>query len=168
MPGLARDKYDCLELYYPRKKLRGNEIRKWDSIPVGTRVSFVDEDREQEFEKFLEIGKDGNTVQDLAGNLYADPTTIYFFPDGLIRTGAEMKKSSSLRKLLKNPPKGTRLLVGYIYGGYVQKGRSATRIAGRKWNYPSTFYRMPDGRILNGDNVEKKSIPSGTLIFIMK
>ena len=168
---IARDKYDAPSTIYTYpngKKLRGNEIRKWDSIPVGTRVSFVDEDREQEFEKFLEIGKDGNTVQDLAGNLYADPTTIYIFPDGLIRTGAEMKKSSSLRKLLKNPPKGTRLLVGYIYGGYVQKGRSATRIAGRKWNYPSTFYRMPDGRFLNGDEVEKESIPSGTLVFIMK
>jgi len=168
---IAREKYDAPSTIYTYpngQKLRGNEIRKWDSIPVGTRVSLAEEDCEQEFEKFLEVGKDGNTVQDLAGNLYADPTTIYFFPDGLIRTGAEMKKSSSLRKLLKNPPKGTRLLVGYIYGGYVQKGRSAIRIAGRKWNYPSTFYRMPDGRILNGDDVEKKSIPSGTLIFIMK
>jgi hypothetical protein len=104
--------------------LRGNEIREWESIPAGTRVLFLDGDqeREQEFEGFLEIGKDGNTVRDLAGDLYADATTIYFFPDGLIRTGAELSRTASLRRLLNAPPKGTRVLVGYVYGGYVQPG----------------------------------------------
>jgi len=168
---IARDKYnDSSTIYtYPNgKKLRGDEIREWDTMPAGTCVSFLDEEREQEFEGFLEIGKDGDRVRDLAGDLYADATTIYFFPDGLIRTGAEMKRSASLRKLLNNPPKGTRLLVGYIYGGYVQKRRSVSRIAGKKWNYPSTFYRLPSGRILSGDEIERKSIPVGTLVFVLK
>ncbi len=168
---IARDKYDdssTLYIYPNGTRLRGNEIREWNNMPVGTRVLFLDEEREQEFEGFLEIGKDGNSVQDLAGNLYADATTIYFFPSGLIRTGAEMKKSASLRKLLKAPPKGTRVLVGYLYGGYVQKGRPASRIAGKKWKYPSTFYRLPNGRILSGDEIEDKSIPLNTLIFMMK
>ncbi|MBN1365783.1 MAG: N-acetylmuramoyl-L-alanine amidase [Syntrophaceae bacterium] len=169
--SIARDKYNnasTIYLYPDGRRLRGNEIREWNNIPVGTRVSFMDEEREQEFEGFLEIGKDGKSVRELAGDLYDDATTIYFFPDGLIRTGAKMKKSASLRKLLNNPPNGTRLLVGYIYGGYVQKRRPISRIAGRRWNYPSTFYRLPNGRLLSGDEVEKKSIPVGTLVFIMK
>lgn len=168
---IARDKYnDPSTIYtYPNgKKLRGDEISEWDNIPAGTRVAFLDEEREQEFEGFLEIGKDGKNVHVLAGDLYADATTIYFFPDGLIRTGSDLQRSASLRKLLNNPPNGTRLLVGYIYGGYVQKGRSISRIAGKRWNYPSTFYRLPNGRILSGDEIEKKSIPVGTLVFVLK
>jgi hypothetical protein len=170
---IAREKYDdpaTLYVYPDGRRLRGNEIREWESMPAGTRVLFLDGDqeREQEFEGFLEIGKDGNTVHDLAGDLYGDANTIYFFPDGLIRTGAELHRTASLRRLLDAPPKGTRLLVGYVYGGYVQPERSASRIAGKKWNYPSTFYRLPDGRILSGDEVDDKSIPGRTLVFMLR
>jgi N-acetylmuramoyl-L-alanine amidase len=170
---IAREKYDdpgTIYLYPDGRRFRGTEIRDWDNIPAGTTVLFLEEghEREQEFEGFLEIGKDGNTVRDLAGDLYADATTIYFFPDGLIRTGAELKGTASMRRLLNAPPKGTRVLVGYIYGGYVQKGRAASRIAGKKWNYPSTFYRLPDGRILSGDEIDDRVIPARTLIFTLK
>jgi N-acetylmuramoyl-L-alanine amidase len=170
---IAREKYDdpaTVYVYPDGTRFRGNEIREWDNIPAGTAVLFLDGDqeREQEFEGFLEIGKDGNTVRELAGDLYADAATIYFFPDGLIRTGAELNGAASMRRLLNAPPKGTRALVGYIYGGYVQKGRAASRIAGNKWNYPSTFYRLPDGRILSGDEIDDKIIPARTLIFMLK
>jgi hypothetical protein len=60
------------------------------------------------------------------------------------------------------------VLVGYIYGGHIRAGRTASRIAGRKWNYPSTFYRLPNGRILSGDEVDDKSIPARTLIFMLR
>ena len=170
---IAREKYnDMMTLYvYPDgTRVRGNEIREWNTIPAGTRVQFIDEDRarEQEFEGFSEIGTDGDKPYDLAGDLYADATTIYFFPSGLIRTGSELKRTVSLRTLLDNAPDGTRVLVGYIYGGYVRTGRAPSQIAGNKWNYPSTFYRLPDGRILSGDEINDESIPAQTLIFIMK
>lgn len=170
---IARERYDdpaTVYVYPDGRRLRGNEIREWESIPAGTRVLFLKggREREQEFEGFLEIGKDGTAVQDLAGDLYADATTIYFFPDGLIRTGAELSRTPSLRRRLNSPPDGTRVLVGYVYGGYVQPGRPASRIAGRKWNYPSTFYRLPDGRILNGDEIDDKAIPAWTLVFMLR
>ncbi len=170
---IAREKYDApgtVYVYPDGKRLRGNEIREWGSIPEGTRVLFMDgvQEREQEFEGFLEIGKDGSAAHDLAGDLYAAATTIYFFPDGLIRTGAELNRTASLRRLLNSPPKGTRILLGYVYGGYVQKERSASRIAGKKWKYPSTFYRLPDGRILSGDEMDDKAIPVRTLIFMLR
>ena len=57
------------------------------------------------------------------------------------------------------------MLVGYVYGGYVQSSRPPSSIAGIKWNYPSTFYRFPDGRIVSGDEIDRSAIPARTLIF---
>jgi N-acetylmuramoyl-L-alanine amidase len=171
--SIARDRYDdpaTVYVYPDGRRFRGNEIRQWDNIPAGTRVLFVEaeQEREQEFEGFLEIGRDGLTAQAVAGELYADATTIYFFPDGLIRTGAELSRTPAFRRLFSSPPKGTRVLVGYVYCGYVQPNRPPSRIAGRRWNYPSTFYRLPDGRILSGDEIDDRTIPLRTLVFMLR
>ena len=166
--SIARERYNhpgTVYVFPDGRKLRGDQIREWSKIPVGTEVLLSDGEPEQEFEGFLEIGKDGTTVRGLAGDAFADSTTIYFLPNGYIRTGAELARSPGLKKYLDAPPKGTRILVGYVYGGYVRARRSAYYIARTKWNYPSTFYRFPDGRILSGDEVDENSIPSRTLIF---
>ncbi len=166
--NIARDRYNWSDTTYilPNgSRLRGDEVTDWNKIPAGTRVLLSTEDPEQGFEGFLEIGKDGDTVRELAGDASASSSTIYFFPDGLIRTGAELAASASLKRLLADPPKGTRLLVGYTYGGCVQARRPAYTVVGARWNYPSTFYRLPDGRILSGDGIEEKSIPPKTLVF---
>ncbi|MFO7732353.1 MAG: peptidoglycan recognition family protein [Candidatus Aminicenantes bacterium] len=169
---IARDKYDdpaTIYIFPNGTRLKGNEVRDWDRIPAGTRVEFEEgAEREQDFEGFQEIGKDGRTLRDIAGDLAAEATTIYFFPSGLVRTGAELARTPSLKRLLQASPAGTRVLVGYIYGGHVRAGRPASRIAGRKWNYPSTFYRLPNGRILSGDEVDDKAIPARTLIFMLR
>jgi len=166
--SIAREAYDhptTVYVFPDGTRTRGDEIADWDRIPAGTTVHLSEEEPEQEFEGFLEIGKDGDTIPDLAGDAAREATTIYFFPSGLIRTGAELAADASLRKMLAAPPKGTRLLVGYVYGGYVRARRSAYAIARSKWNYPSTFYRLPTGRILSGDEVDEASIPFRTLVF---
>jgi hypothetical protein len=83
----------------------------------------------------------------------------------LIRTGRELERRSSTRSLLEKPPAGTRILVGYVYGGYVKSRRPPAAIAGTKWNYPSTYYRFPDGTIASGDQVDASAIPGGSLVF---
>jgi N-acetylmuramoyl-L-alanine amidase len=166
--NIARERYNEPSTIYvlpDGKRLRGDQIQNWAQIPTGTQVLLGENEESQPFEGFIEIGKDGDTPQAIAGTDYASKTTIYFFPDGLVRTGAELKKRRSWRELLKKPPKGTRLLVGYIYGGHVKTRRSPKSIAGEKWNYPSTYYRYPDGTILSGDDVDLKDIPAGTLVF---
>jgi N-acetylmuramoyl-L-alanine amidase len=166
--SIARDRYDHPDTTYVLPngdRLRGDQVEDWSRIPAGARVLLSEEEPEQRFEGFLEIGKDGASARDLAGDAFAESTTIYFFPNGLVRTGAELSGDASLRKMIVDPPKGTRLLVGYTYGGYVGARRSAYYVVGRKWNYPSTFYRLPDGSILSGDGIDEKSIPSRTLIF---
>lgn len=166
--SIARERYnrpDTLYIFPNGDRVSGDRIVDWNRIPAGTHVQFSGEEREETFEGFMEIGKDGDTVRQLAGEAWADGSTIYFFPDGLIRTGSELVRNAAGRALLDSPPRGTRVLVGYTYGGYVMTRRPPVRIAGRKWNYPSTFYRLPDGRILSGDEIDDKAIPARTLVF---
>lgn len=166
--SIARERYNQSSTIYvlpDGRRLPGDKIEDWARIPTGTLVVLNDVEEDQPFEGFLEIGKDGDTARAVAGKAYTGGTTIYFFPDGLIRTGAELKKRRSTRALLNKAPKGTRVLVGYIYGGHIKTRRPASSIAGEKWNYPSTFYRFSDGRILNGDEIAITDIPAGTLVF---
>jgi len=145
-------------------RVTGDQIEDWSQIPANTRV-IMDEADTQSFEGFLEVGRDGDTATEVAGNASTSDTTIYFFPDGLIRTGEELNRRRSTQKLLDHPPKKTKVLIGYVYGGYVKSKRPASGIAGVKWNYPSTFYRYPDGSIYNGDTINDREIPGGTLVF---
>ncbi len=166
---IARDRYDQPDTTYlfPNgKQLRGDQVRDWNMIPEGTRVQTAEgePESEQTIVGFREIGRDGDDARAVAGEAYNRDTTIYFFPDGLVRTGRELNKKS-LRALLEHPPQGTRVLVGYVYGGFVKSSRPASTIAGIQWNYPSTYYRFPDGRIVSGDEIDDAAIPVHTLIF---
>jgi N-acetylmuramoyl-L-alanine amidase len=165
---VARERYNHPSTVYvfPNgNRLTGSQIEDWEHIPAKTRVILNEGEDTQPFEGFLEIGKDGNTSKEIAGTSNTRSTTIYFFPDGLIRTGAELNSRRSTQKLLSNPPKETKVLIGYVYGGYVKSSRPPSSIAGVKWNYPSTYYRYPDGSIVSGDDIKDKEIPAGTLVF---
>jgi len=165
---IAREQYnDPKTLYvFPNgQHYRGDEIKDWGNLPPGTRVEVFPEENVQGFEGFLEVGKDGKDARDLAGEEYQKATTIYFFPSGLIRTGSDLKRRASTQPLLESPPAGTRILVGYVYGGHVRTRRPALTIAGAKWNYPSTFYRFPNGTIVSGDEIDDSAIPADTLVF---
>ncbi len=167
---IAREQYASPSTTYvfpDGRRLRGNQISDWSRIPEGTRVLVAEGDaqEEQPMEGFREIGVDGDTARALAGDAFDQATTIYFFPDGLIRTGSELSSGRSTRTLLDRLPCGTRVLVGYVYGGYVKTRRLPSSIAGIMWNYPSTFYRFPDGRIVSGDGIHDAAIPPRTLIF---
>ncbi len=167
---IARESYNhpsTVYIFPNGKRMTGDQIKDWAHIPVNTRV-IVQEEGPEQFEGFLEVGKDGDTAEEVAGTASTSSTTIYFFPDGFIRTGAELKRRRSYQKLLNDPPEGTMVLIGYVYGGRVKGKRPPTSIAGVKWNYPSTYYRYPDGRILNGDNINDKEIPANTLVFFQQ
>ncbi len=165
---IAREKYDSSDTRYifPNgRQVQGDEIEDWGSLPVGTQVLVEQEsEAESDFEGFIDVERP-TAARALAGESFQDSTTIYFLPNGMVRTGREMASKGWTRRLLQSLPKGTRILVGYVYGGHVKGRRFPERIAGAKWNYPSTFYRLPDGRIVSGDDVDAKAIPSRTLIF---
>lgn len=160
---IARDKYRQAGTRYifpDGTEKRGNEISDWTKMPKGTRVVMSEAEHENAQELVKEIGKDGNTAWDLAGEEYNTETTIYLFADGRVRTGAQLEK-----KDMDSLAKGTRVLVGYTYGGRVTPKRSAFDICGKKWNFPSTFYRLTDGTIKPGDTITERSIPRDATVF---
>ncbi len=164
---IARDLYDSADTRYvfpDGQSLSGAEISDWSRIPLGTKVEMAKAEEDLGFEGFYTVKKE-EPARSVAGDGFADKNTIYILPSGMVRTGYEMNKVASTRKLLENLPEGTRVLTGYVYGGHVKKNRSASWIAGRKWNYPSTFYYLPGGRIMSGEEIDDSSIPLDTLVL---
>jgi len=139
---------------------RGNEIKDWKRMPVGTKVVFSGEHQDDEAETILEIGVDGDTAMDIAGEEYNKKTTVYFFPDGHVIQGDEMAES-----VFAVLPQKTRILVGYKYGGKVTAKKSAFDICGKAWNFPSTYYRLPDSSVIPGNRLNEGQIPKNTIVF---
>src|SRR3989344_271990 len=119
------------------------------------------------------ISKDGNTAWEIAGEEYGSETTIYLFPNGLVRSGKEIleemrKPASDKSKLnldINHLPKNTSIFVGYIYGGIVTSDRSVVQIAGKQWNYPSTYYIIPKIGFKSGDGIDPNRIPEKTIVL---
>ena len=163
---IARDKYKSSETGYifpDGTRCSGDQITNWRTMPTGTRVVLSDTQSENEAEGLLVIGKDGSSAVAIAGSELCAESTLYLMNDGRVRQGSEL--SNAVAKAL---PKGTRMLVGYVHGGYATAKRSAFDICGLKWNLESTFYRFSDGRIVAGNQLSQNAIPPRTMVFFQK
>lgn len=166
---IAREEHDNERTMYTfpnGTSFRGNQIQNWSAIPEGTKVELgkaVAIETEAEELPIKEIGKDGNTAFQIARDRYASDTTIYFLKDGRVFTGKELNAANA--NSLNLLPRGTKMLVGFVNGGKVSLNRSAFSITGKLWNSPMTFYRLANGQILSGDEVNPAQIPQGTFIF---
>ncbi len=159
---IARDQYRSPETVYifpDGARKRGSEIVNWKGMPPGTRVVLSTDECENPPDDIKEIGRDGSAAE-IAGDEYAAGTTIYFFPDGRIRSGMELSASD-----FGQLPLRTLVLVGYTQGGRVSARRSAFDICGKRWNLPSTVYRFPDGDLVTGAVVRENAIPANTWVF---
>jgi hypothetical protein len=162
---IARENYNStntLYLFPDGSRRRGNEITDWNRIPPGTKV-IMDEGRDEPtsaLERVQVIGRDGESASEIAGAALAHDTTIYFLNDGTVRQGSELSAAELLAL-----PEGTGMLVGFVHGGSIRSNRRAFDICGPRWNLPTTFYRLPDGEIRNGAEMDERGIPNGTLVF---
>lgn len=116
---------------------------------------------EEQFEGFRVV--DGKGVFSIAGSDYNKKSTLYFFSNGWIRSGAELSDS-----VLHHLPKDTKVLVGYAYGGKIDKDRTAYKIVKKSWNLPSTFYRLPDQTIKSGVEIDSTGLQPGTIVLFRK
>ncbi|MGQ9661059.1 MAG: N-acetylmuramoyl-L-alanine amidase [Kiritimatiellia bacterium] len=160
---VARDAYrspTTIYVFPDGRRISGDRIRDWKAIPAGTRVLLGEQPTEDARDGVFELGVDGNTVEELAGSEYASSSTLYVFPDGTIRAGNELTAHE-----MRDLPGGTRVLVGYVFGGRVTPRRSAFQICGVRWKFPSTYYRFPDGKLFNGTQIAEGEIPSNTIVL---
>ena len=161
---IARDRYKNPDvLYYlpDGRTLRGNQIADWNKIPFGTRIVDRGDSSANASDGLREIGVDGNSVTEIAGDEYAAPTTIYLLADGRAKKGNELTNAE-----FTSLGRGTRVLVGYSAGGTVTTKRSAYDICGARWSSPETYYRFPNGAIRPGAEVDDRTIPRGTQIYL--
>jgi len=162
---IARENYNAASTTYvfPNgTRRKGDTITDWNRIPPGTKV-IMDEQRAEAtsaLERVQVIGRDGGSASEIAGAALAQESTIYFLKNGAVRQGSKMSAAQLLTL-----PAGTRMLVGYVHGGSIRSNRSAFDICGPRWNLPTTFYRLPDGDIKSGAEMNERGIPNGTMVF---
>ncbi len=158
---IARDQYNSTNTTYifpDGTTKKGNEIRDWKSMPAGTKVQLCPTCPETA-EGVQEIGKNA-FARDIAGDEYNAKTTYYFFTDGSYKTGDKLTAAE-----FNNMPAGTKVLVGYTYGGRVTANKSAFDICGKRWNFPTTFYLLKDGTLRAGSTINERQIPSNAHLF---
>lgn len=162
---IARENYNAAATVYtfPDGSVkRGDQITDWNKLPPGTRVAIGGETAEQTsgLERVQRIGGDGGSAAEIGGAAIARDTTIYFLTDGRVKQGNEFTPEE-----LRTLPRGTGMLVGYLHGGVIGVRRRAFDICGPRWNLPTTFYRLPDGTVKTGAEINERNIPLGTMVF---
>lgn len=160
---IAGDKYKSSGTLYTfpdGSKRRGNQISDWTSIPAGTIVTLQGQSRSTAKPPTSPSRSNVSSVASVTGDAAKAKSTIYLFPDGKVRSGNEVSAGN-----IANLPAGTKVLVGYTYGGRVTSRRSAFDICGDAWNSRTTVYRLDNGTVLNGDAIKENSIPRNTHVF---
>ena len=184
--GADYNKRSTLYIFPDGRELRGSEIRDWTTIPSGTKVVFQAEERYagapvspveertagasvQVAPKRVRlpgvpgvkyIGTDGESARQVAGERWSDAGTIYLLPDGRVRNGQDFEEEELDRLAEK-----TAVLIGYTCVGYTSSHRTARHLCADRWNCPDTFYRLSDGRLLAGHELQDADLPRNTLVF---
>ena len=160
---IARDQYNAPTTLYrfpDGTQKKGSEITNWKAMPPGTVVQVGEGDDNAPASGGV-LGRDANTIRDLAGDEARAATTFYIRPGskGFSR-GSELTNAQ-----IDALPTGTRVLVGYSVGGPVSAKRRIFDICGIRWNRPETYYLTPKGQLLAGNAINERAIPSGAWVF---
>lgn len=143
-----------------RRQRASKPVQREPRLPDRSRVS-----RRRGRTDVVRVARSGRSARAWVGEASRDPKTIYLFPSGLVRTGADLEHDAEGRRLLLSVPRGTRILLDKQFAGYVTAGRAPSQIAGSRWDDPSTLYRLPDGDLVPGHRMDAARIPRHTLVF---
>jgi N-acetylmuramoyl-L-alanine amidase len=134
----------------------------WDRVPEKTVVLL---NQEQDIQTGLNQGpvktiSGGLTAWSFAGQAYNDKSTIYFYPDGQLKSGREISDWDDL-------PSGTKLIVGYQGPFKVGPKKSPARIARTRYRHKETLYYLPNRTLIPGDRIKDfTDLPKGVMMFL--
>ncbi len=158
---IARGEYDEATTVYRFPNgtvMRGNQIRNWDRIPVGT-VVYLNRDRTEDVQSVtatVPVIEQGTTAFDIAGPAYKRSDTYYIFPKGTVKHGRQVRRWSRI-------PPGTRVLVRY--NAPVSLNSAGRQAVGKD----DTVFLVPRSEVLIAANVPDVSrLNKGTLVFTRK
>ncbi len=158
---IARGEYnDPMTVYhFPNGTvMRGNEIRNWDRIPVGTKV-YLNRDRTEDVQTVtatVPVIERGTTAFDIAGPAYKQSDTYYIFPRGTVKHGRQVRRWNRI-------PSGTRVLVRYNAPVALKAGGQASV------RRNDTVFLVPRDQVMVAANVpDVAKLPRGTLAFTKK
>lgn len=158
---IARESYNAATTVYRFPKgtlMRGDEIRNWDKIPIGTKV-YLNRERKKDIHAItapVPVIERGTTAFDIAGPAYKRSDTYYIFPKGTIKNGRQVRRWSRI-------PPGTRVLVRYN-APVVLKSAERQNVLRN-----DTVFLVPRSQVLVASNVPDFSqLKRGTLVFTKK
>jgi len=165
---IARDRYDDAATVYvfpSGTKKRGDQIRNWNMMPVGTKVLLDQADAAavaaaSPRPDYLTLGRN-QAASKVAGKAYDSDTTVYVRPDGKVLRGDVM----SARDFRRLPP-GTRVFLGFEYAGKVTRRHTAYDLCGPRCKSETTLYVMPGGKVKAGHEIRERGIPGGTHVLL--
>jgi len=165
---IARDRYDDAATVYvfpSGTKKRGDQIRNWNMMPVGTKVLIDQESAVVAAPaapkvRWLTLGRN-QAASKLAGKNYDAGTTVYVRPDGKVLRGDVMSDRD-----FKRLPPGTRVFLGFEYAGKVTKRHTAYELCGPRCKSETTLYLMPGGKVKAGDEISDRGIAGGPDVLV--
>ena len=146
--------------HFPNGKVsRGNQIKNWDRIPVGTKV-YLNRNRKEDIlavTRIIPSIERGTTAFDIAGPAYRRSDTYYIFPKGTIKHGKQVRRWSRI-------PSDTRVLIGY------NPPVSLDKVPRRNVDWGNAVFLVPPHGelVVAGNRLDTSQLKLGTLLFTKK
>lgn len=165
--NIAGEDYNSSETVYilpDECKIRGDAIANsigWNRIPIGTKVLLNQPlGLEKNQGPIFHITRD-LTAWSYAGKAYKFPSTFYFYPDGQIISGNQVKDWDTI-------PIGVSMILNYQAPIQLEsmKPEWLPQVVGNQYTTPTTLYFIPKMGLIGGDQINNlKTIPNRTQVF---
>lgn len=179
---LARDRHIYAMFYQKKpKKTKTEDIMTSASSPKETEktgtaaavdpTSPMDMEKTPQLNNLTNVISQDNTAWNIAGEDYDDSTTLYILPGNRpirgdrIATTVGWNHIPTGTQVLLNQPPDVEKETGPIF--LISKEYTAWSFAGPDYSRPSTFYILPNERIIPGNRISDwDSLPDGTRMII--
>jgi hypothetical protein len=166
--NIAGEDYDSVKTLYiltNGKRIRGNKIKKklgWGNLPIGTEVRINSPfGQEKRFGPIFKITGEF-TAWSFAGKNFNKTNTIYFLPNGEVKSGNRIHDWDSL-------PDNTRIIIGFN-GPFLINTRSAKKAKSfikKRFKNKRVVLQLKANKLITERQLGKfKIIPKNTKLYI--